>query len=266
MRRGVMRAVLALCVLLVVVAVAITAVVESGAGERWARGYIVKKIASSTGGKVELGAFHFWLFPLHAELDNFTLHGKESAGLPPFFHADKIAVGVHIISFLHKKISLSNLEIERASVFVRMDENGRSNVPTPAVNRPPGKPWQQQLFNLQIAQLKIVDGTMMFNDAKIPLDAEGKDFEFAMNYEARTPGKEAYDAQFGWKQVEIAAKRYLPFRADIATKFTLMRNSVSFDDFELKLPNSTVNGRGEIRNFAPLDADFHCRVHLWLPD
>ena len=266
MRRGVMRAVLALCVLLVVVAVAITAVVESGAGERWARGYIVKKIASSTGGKVELGAFHFWLFPLHAELDNFTLHGKESAGLPPFFHADKIAVGVHIISFLDKKISLSNLEIERPSVFVRMDENGRSNVPTPAVNRPPGKPWQQQLFNLQIAQLKIVDGTMMFNDAKIPLDAEGKDFEFAMNYEARTPGKEAYVAQLGWKQVEIAAKRYLPFRADVATKFTLMRNSVSFDDFELKLPNSTVNGRGEIRNFTPLDADFHCRLHLWLPD
>ncbi|MFI5127737.1 MAG: hypothetical protein ACHQJX_13030, partial [Candidatus Acidiferrales bacterium] len=132
MRRWVIRALLMALVAVMVIAVAITVIVESGAGERWARGYIVKKVESSTGGKVELGAFHFWLFPLHAELDDFTLHGKESAGLPPFFHADKIQVGVHIISFFHKKISRSNLEIDRPSVFVRVDEDGRSNVPTPA--------------------------------------------------------------------------------------------------------------------------------------
>ncbi|HEV2617382.1 MAG TPA: translocation/assembly module TamB domain-containing protein [Candidatus Acidoferrales bacterium] len=266
MIRKVGRALLALLIVVVVAGVTITVIVESGAAERWARGYIVKKIASSTGGRVELGAFHFWLFPLRAELDDFTLHGKESAALPPFFHADKIEVSVHVISFFHKKISLKNLEIDQPSVFVRVDENGHSNVPTPAVKRPPGKPWREQLFNLQIAQLKIADGTMIFNDAKIPVDAEGKDFEFVMNYESPTPGKEAYVAQLGWKQVEIAAKRYMPFRADVATKFTLTPNTLSVDDFELKLPNSTVNGRGEIKNFNALDVDFHCRAHLSLPD
>src|SRR5579859_3410611 len=108
MRRWVIRALLAAFVAVLVIAVAITVIVESGAGERWARGYIVKKVESSTGGRVDLRTFHLWLFPLRAELDDFTLHGKESAGLPPFFHADKIEVGVHVISFLHKKISLSN--------------------------------------------------------------------------------------------------------------------------------------------------------------
>ncbi|HKV28731.1 MAG TPA: translocation/assembly module TamB domain-containing protein [Candidatus Acidoferrales bacterium] len=262
MRRIVIRVLLAALIAVIVIVVAIAVIVESGAGERWARGYIVKKITSSTGGRVELGAFHFRLRGLRAELDDFTLHGRESAGLPPFFHADKIHVGVHIISFLRKKISLSDLEIERPSVFVRVDENGRSNIPTPAVSHP-GKPWREQLFNLQIAQLKVSDGTMIFNDAKIPLDAEGSDFQFVMNYEARTP---VYAAQLKWKQVQIAAKRYLPFRSDVATKFTLTRDGLSIDDFQLRLPHSVVNGRGEITDFKPLNADFHCRMHLWLPD
>ncbi|MGH9863865.1 MAG: hypothetical protein ACRD4H_00465, partial [Candidatus Acidiferrales bacterium] len=265
MRRRVIRALLAVLVVAIVLAAVITVIVESGAGERWARGYIVRKIESSTGGRVELGAFHFRLRDLHAELDDFTLHGRESTGLPPFFHADKIRVGVHIISLFNKKISLSDLEIERPSVFVRVDEKGHSNIPAPAVSRP-GKPWREQLFNLQIARLKISDGTMMFNDAKIPLDAEGSDFQFVMNYEARTTGKEAYVAQLGWKQMQIVARRFLPFRSDLTTKFTLTPDSLSIDDFQWKLPHSDVNARGEIKNFKPLDADFHYRTHLWLPD
>jgi len=265
MRRRVIRALLVILVIVVGLAAGIAVILETGAGERWARSYIIKKIESSTGGRVELGAFRFQLSGLRAELDNFTLHGQESAGLPPFFHADKISVGVHIISLFKKKISLSDLEIERPSVFVRVGENGRSNIPTPAVSHP-GKPWREQLFNLQIAQLKIIDGTMMFNDAKIPLDAEGSDFQFVMNYEARTPGKEAYVAQLGWKQVQIVAKRYLPFRSDLAMKFTITRDLLSIDDFEWKMPHTVVNARAEIKNFKPLDADFHCRAHLWLPD
>ena len=265
MRRRFAHILLALLLLAVALAAVITVIVETGAAERWARGYIVKKIESSTGARVELGAFHFRLRGLRVELDDFTLHGRESAASPPFFHADRIRVGVHIISLFRKKISLSDLEIDRPSVFVRVDKNGQNNIPRPAVSHP-GKPWREQLFNLQIAQLKISDGTMDFNDAKIPLDADGNDFQFVMNYEARSAGKDAYVAQLGWKQVRVALRKYLPFRSDISTRFTLTRDSVSIDDFQWKLPHTVVNGRGEVKNFKPLDVNFHCQARIWLPD
>jgi len=265
MRRRFARFLLALFFLVVALAAVITIIVETGVAERWVRGFIVKKIESSTGARAELGAFHFRPFGLRVELDNFTLHGRESAGLPPFFHADRIRVGIHIISLFRRKISLSDLEIERPSVFVRLGQNGQSNIPVPRARRP-GKPWRTQLFDVRIAQLKISDGTILFNDAKTPFAAEGHDFQFVMNYEARAPGKEAYIAQLGWKQVEIAARRYIPFRSDLAVRFTLTRDSLSIDNFQWKLPHTEIDAHGEIKNFKPLDASFHYRGRVWLPD
>ncbi|MFZ0921465.1 MAG: AsmA family protein, partial [Candidatus Acidiferrales bacterium] len=265
MRRWAVRILLGL-VLLVVGIIAILAVIlNTGTADRWARGYVIKKIESSTGARPELRGFHFRLRGLTAELDDFTIHGRESAGLPPFFHADRIHVGVHIISLLSGKISLSDVEVSHPSIFIRIDENGRSNLPVPPQRRT-SKPWRTQLFNLQIAQLKITDGTMMFNDAKIPLDVEGQNFEFVMGYQAAALGKDAYFGQLEWKQVQMTARRFLPFRFDVGTKFTLTRDSLSIDDLQLQMPHTKFSARAEIKDFQPLQVDFHYRGQLWLPD
>ncbi|MGB6623462.1 MAG: translocation/assembly module TamB domain-containing protein, partial [Candidatus Acidiferrales bacterium] len=246
-------------------AAVITVIMETGLAEKWARSSVLQRIESSTGARVELGAFHFSLRGLRVEFDDLTLHGREGAGLPPFVHADQIRVGVHIISLFEKKVSLSDLELVQPSIFIRIGENGESNLPVPPPRRP-SKPWREQLFNLQIANLKVTDGFMMFNDARIPLDAQGKDFQFVMNYEARQTGNDAYIGQLGWKQVEIAARRFLPFRMDLATRFTLSRNAFSIDDFHLKLPNTQLDAYGEMPDFKPFAANFHYRGDVWLPD
>ncbi|HKF51885.1 MAG TPA: translocation/assembly module TamB domain-containing protein [Candidatus Acidoferrales bacterium] len=265
MKRWAVRVFLGLVLLVVVVIVFFAVILNTGTLDRWARSYIVKKIDSSLATQAQLQGFHFQLRGLTADLDGLTIHGREGPGLPPFFHADHIRVGVHIISLLHHKISLSDVEITQPSIFIRVDENGKSNVPVPP-RKQPSKPWQTQLFDLQIAQLKISNGTMLFNDAKIPLDVEGQNFEFAMNYQAAPLKADSYFGQLQWKQVDMTARRYMPFRFDIGTKFTLTRTAVSVDDFQLKLPHTTLNARAEIKSFQPLDADFHYRGVLSLPD
>lgn len=265
MKRWAVRVFLGLVLLVVGIIALLAVILYSGTLDRWARGYIVKKIDSSLVTRAQLQSFHFRLHGLTAELDGLTIHGREGPGLPPFFHADHIRVGVHIISLLHHKISLSDVEITQPSVFIRIDQNGKSNVPVPTRKRA-SKPWQTQLFDLQIAQLKIANGTMLFNDAKIPLDVEGQNFEFAMNYQAAPLQQDSYFGQMQWKQVDMTARRYLPFRFDIATKFTLTRTAVSIDDLQLQLPHTTLNARAEIKSFQPLAADFHYRGLLSLPD
>lgn len=265
MKRWAVRVFLGLVLLVVVVIVFLAVILNTGTLDRWARSYIVKKIDSSLATQAQLDAFHFQLRGLTVELDGLTIHGREGPGLPAFFHAEHIRVGVHIISLLHHKISLSDLEITQPSIFVRIDENGKSNVPVPPRKRA-SKPWQTQLFDLQIAQLKISNGTMLFNDAKIPLDVEGQNFEFAMGYQAAPLKEDSYFGQLQWKQVDMTMRRYLPFRVNIATKFTLTRTAVSIDDFQLQLPHTTMNARAEIKGFQPFDADFHYRGVLSLPD
>ena len=265
MRRWAVRILLGLVLLVVGIIVILAVILNTGTADRWARDYIIKKIESSTGAQAELRAVQFRWRGLTVDLDDLTLHGREGPGLPPFFHADHIHVGVHILSLLRHKISLSDVEVSQPSIFIRIDENGQSNLPVPPQKRT-SKPWRTQLFNLQIAQLKITDGTMMFNDAKIPLDVEGQNFEFAMGYQAAALGKDAYFGQLGWKQVQMTARRYLPFRFDVGTKFTLTRDSLSIDDLQLQLPHTKFNARAEIKDFQPLQMDFHYQGQLWLPD
>ncbi len=265
MKRWTVRVFLGLVVLTVGIVVLLAVVLYTGTADRWARSYIIKKVESSTGGRTELRSFHFSLRRLTADLDDLTVHGREGPGLPPFFHADHIHVGIHIISLLRHKISLSDVEVVQPSIFIRTDENGQSNLPVPPRKRT-SKPWRTQLFDLEIAQLRISGGAILFNDAKVPLDLEGESFEFAMSYQAAGSENGLYFGQFGWSQVQTAARRFLPFRFDFSTKFTLTQDSLSIDDLQLKLPHTRFNARAEIRNFQPLQADFHYQGLLSLPD
>ena len=265
MKRWAVRILVGLVLFVVATVVFLAVILNTRTANRWARGYIIRKIESSTGARTELRSFQFRLRGLAVDLDGLTLHGTEGPGLPPLFHADHIHVGVHIISLLRHRVSLSAVEVVKPSVFVRIDENGRNNLPIPP-HKHTSKPWRTQLFDLQIAQLKITDGTMMFNDAKVPLDVEGQNFAVVMGYQAASPGNDSYFGQLEWDQVQMTARRYLPFRFNVGTKFTLTRSSLSIDDLQLQLPHTLLNTRAEIRNFQSLDADFHYKALLWLPD
>ena len=265
MKRWAVRILFGLVLFVGGIIVFLAVILNSGTLDRWARGYIVKKIGASLNARAELRSFHFTLRGLTVELEGLTIHGREGPGLPPFFHADRIHVGVHVISLLRHRVSLSDVEVDQPSIFVRVGENGQSNVPAPP-HRQNSKPWRTQLFDLQIGQLKIADGNVMLNDATIPLDVEGQDFEFGMSYQAAGLGNDAYFGHLGWNQVQMTARRYLPFTFNMGTKFTLMRSSLSIDDFQLQLPHTEVSARAEIRNFQPLDVDFHYRGLLALSD
>lgn len=265
MKRWAARILLGLGLIVAAVIIFLVVILNTGVLDRWARGYIVGKIESSLATKAELRAFHFHLRGLTVDLDGLTIHGREAAGLPPFFHAEHIHVAVHIISLFHRKISLGDVEVVQPSIFIRIGENGKSNVPAPP-HKGSSRPWQTQLFSLQIARLKITDGNLLFNDAKVPFDAEGQNFQFAMNYQRAPLEKDSYFGQISWDQVQMTARRYLPFRFDIDSKFILTRSALSLDDLRLKLPHSTFRVRGDLSSFQSFDGVFHYQGLLSLAD
>lgn len=239
---------------------------NTGLANLWLRRYVVAQIEKTTGARVELDRFQLRLWGLHLELNNLTLHGLEDRGMPPLFHADRVTATVRIVSFFSRKYALDELTLVKPEAGIRFGADGRSNVPSPAHPKTANKPWRAELFDLQIGKLLISDGTVYYNDASAPVAAEGSNFEFVMNYEAAAGGKDSYAGKMSWEKVQVAAKRYLPFRSDMAAKFTLSRDGLTLDELKVKLPHSEVDARAEMASFASNDWNFRYRGHLELED
>jgi hypothetical protein len=111
----------------------------SGGADDYLRRAVVDRIAGFTRSAVELQQFHFDPVRLRVTLGELTVHGREPAGTPPFFHADRLEVGLRIDSFWGRKISVGDVEILRPEVHVRIESDGSSNVPAPKINAT-GKP------------------------------------------------------------------------------------------------------------------------------
>src|SRR5271170_7346386 len=125
---------LAAVALLTGVAAAIVfCIFEFGIAQRWVRNALVQQLEERTGARVELGGFHLHALRLHAELDNLTLHGLETSAEPPLFHADRVQVGITVLSFLHRQFKVDELLVDRPQLTVRFEKNGSSNLPKPKV-------------------------------------------------------------------------------------------------------------------------------------
>jgi translocation and assembly module TamB len=239
--------------------------VGTGALERWARVALIRRLEQSTGARVEIGAFHLHLSHLGVEIDNLTLHGLEAAGQPPLFHADRVTIRARILSFLGRRIALEELRVARPDVEIRVDGEGRSNVPSP--ERPSGKtPWRATLFNLHIGRLELADGSAAYNNQRVPLALAGQNFNFVLHYDAPANQPDGYVGSFDWQQVEFARKRDLPFPFGIRANFTLHRDSFALDQLVLTALHSSLNLEARLPSFAQSDWEFKYRGRLSLAD
>ena len=254
-----------IAIAIVAMALIVLMVLETGLAERWLRSYLVGAIAQSTGARVEMGGFHFHLWGLRAEIDNLTLHGLEDASQRPLFHADQINASVRILSFFGRKFELDKLIVERPETFVKVDRNGHSNVPTPRGPRS-NRPWRTTLFQLRVHQLALNNGTVQYNNQRVPLDLIGSNFNFALHYDAPADGADSYVGNLSWNQVLLKARKDLPFPFDLSVKFTLHRDSFEADEIALRALHSQFNLSVELPSFSRSDLNLKYRGRLSLAD
>jgi translocation and assembly module TamB len=233
--------------------------------QQWIRRALVQLVQDRTGTRVEMYEFHLDIWHLRAEIQGLTLHGREAANEPPLLHADQVDVGLHILSFFRRQIVLDELIVERPQLFVRVEKDGGSNVPSP--QRPPSnRDWRETLFSLRIGRLELHHGGALLNDRQVPLNLMGQDLEFDLHYVPAAGNLASYVGDLRWQQVRFAEKSNLPFRFDLFTKFTLHRNSFDLDDLVCKLPHSEFDLRAELASFDDLAWTLHYRGRLSLAD
>src|ERR1700719_3449229 len=82
------------------------------------RARIMAVAETATGGRVEIGKFDYDWRSLTVELAPFVVHGKEPRQAAPFFRADRIRIGLRIISLLDRQVDLVSLYVERPQASV----------------------------------------------------------------------------------------------------------------------------------------------------
>ena len=252
-------------ILIIAVALVVIVIFATGLADRWIRSALIEQIEQGTGARVEIGAFHFRLWGLRAEIDNLTLHGLEAADQPPLFHADRIDASIRIISFFGRQIALDELIVQRPEAAMRIDLSGRSNVPTPK-SQGNSSPWRATLFQLRIGRLALNGGGAQYNDRRVPLEIQGQNFNFALHYDAPAGGADSYIGNLSWQQVKLASGRDAPFPFDLSAKFTLHRDSFEADEIVLKVMHTELNLHAELPSFARSDWNLKYRGRISLAD
>jgi len=238
----------------------------SGAGNPFLKRVLIRRLNAATGGDATVDSISIRWLSLKATLKGITIHGKEPTGTDPLFTAEEIEAGLRIDSFWGRKVSLNDLKVTKPHIHIRVEKNGTTNVPSPAgAKTKSSKPASETLFDLRVRKVEFVDGWILYNDVRTPLAIQGSEFRFALNAggDATTP---VYIGELDWKNVQFAAKRYVPVPVNISTKFSIQRNAFTLEQGQIGAGRSKADVQAEITDFREPNWKFKYRAWVDLLD
>lgn len=210
----------------------------SSAGfEDWIRGKVVAKLEAATGGRIELGSFHWHLLDLDAEAGGLVIHGREAAGEAPLARVEKMHARISILQLLSPKIQLRDLEIVRPSVHLIVYADGSTNQPQRRATTKQGKPVLDTVFDLKAGRVAVEQGELDYDSRasefdsqhrKLPLDFAAHDVSTVVSYvpaAGQTP--ESYHVEAGARDLRLARGGGIPpVEGYFQATADLMRNAV----------------------------------------
>jgi translocation and assembly module TamB len=233
----------------------------SGAGNPLLQRILVSRLERATGGKVELRAMSIRWLLRRLTITGLVIHGKEPAGTEPFFTADEVQAGMSIDSVWGRRVSLSDLQIQKPHVRILVGRNGATNVPTPPRSATANRPFSDTLFRLHVRRLLLEDGWILFNDVKTPLTVHGGDLQLSLD--AGGPlDHPLYLGNLEWQTVQFTSKRYAPVPVGLTAKFTLWRDGFALEQGVLNAGHSRLDAQAEMNGFA--NPKWHFRYRGWL--
>jgi translocation and assembly module TamB len=182
--------------------------------ENFVRRLVVVKLEAATGGRVEIGSFHWHLLSLEAEADGVVIHGLEAPGETPYAKVEKVRVSWSRVGFWIPHFPLRELVILRPELHLIVYPDGSTNQPQPRKPRKPGKPTLDSFFDLKASYVAVEQGVLDydnraasfdFQDRHIPLDFAASDLSLRMAYVPGTAlNPEFYRIEAGVRDLNLA--------------------------------------------------------------
>jgi translocation and assembly module TamB len=218
------------------------------------RARAVEEIEKATGGRAELGRLDFDPGLLSARVERFVLHGTEGPGAEPLVRAERIEVGMKILSFVKPNVDVGRIEIFRPQVHVTVDAEGRTNLPSPAGKRTgTGRGPVEEVLRLAADAFAVHDGEFSYDAKKHRFSASGRQLEASFDYDAKGP---VYRGTVASKALEVQAGFLPRLPVDMAVTMTAGKDTVEFTAIRLQSAPSTVTGTGRLVTGAAPSGEF----------
>jgi translocation and assembly module TamB len=246
--------------LVIVVAISGYVYLKGSSFSRFALRKIADQANQATGAKTTIGGMDFSLSGLTANLYDITVRGTERLDQPPLLHADKLTVGVKIVSIWHRKVSLSEVLILHPVVHVQVSRDGKNNFPT----APPSQSSSHtSVFDLAVGHAQITNGEIDYNDQKTPLNADLYDLGTDIRF---TSVVNRYDGTLTYKNGRLQYAKYTPLSHDFDLKFSATPDKFTVESASLHLGSSDVLVRAQLSNYSNPVADGTYRVLVHVQD
>ncbi len=236
-----------MCLILICVIVA-----NTNAFRNFLRAEISEQALVRAGVRVDIESIETHWTHLGVDLNNIVVHGSEAsdANAPVLARASRLEVGLRFAPLLHGKFELRKLALDEPIVHLRIDSQGRSNLPAPT--SAPSSNGPQTIFDLAIGELTIRSGEIDYNDAQIPLDAEvhGLKFNAAYNLLAAE-----YKGSLSYENGLISAPQFEPIAHAVQLQFTATRTGLSLSPLQISTAASRINVKAHINNYANASID-----------
>jgi translocation and assembly module TamB len=128
---------------------------------------IVTGLENLTGGRVEIGEFHFRPVIFQVVLRDLVIHGTEPPGEPPLFTARLVVARLNPGRLLRRQLHLRSLDWDHAEVHLRTNPDGSTNLPGP---RTSAGQELGQLMDWSIARLTLAHSSFFWNDQQMPFE------------------------------------------------------------------------------------------------
>ena len=230
---------------------------RSSAFQEYALRTIVQRVNDSTGGRTEIRGLDFQLSRLTAHLYNITLHGNEQAGQSPLLQVDKLTVGLKIQSVWHHKVILSELLVNHPVVHVRVDREGKNNLPS-APRQNSGS--NTNVFDLAVRHVLLTNGQINYNDKKTPVDADLYDLGVDIRFDSLAT---RYNGSISYDNGHLSYAEYSPLPHSLNARFAATPSRLSLESAVLNVGSSAMSLRADVTDYndPKADGDYEIRIH-----
>ena len=206
---------------------------------------VINVLEQATGGRVEIGSFRWSARHFTLDVEDLTIHGKESPGEIPYFHVQHLTLDASLLTFLTPRIRLTSLAAVRPTFHLIVLPDGATNQPQPRVAS--SEPMPQTLLNMAIEKTRIQDGMVLVNDRKVPFELAAGPIQLMMRY---LPEQRAYQATLNTENITFRLKNSTETHSRLQVKLQLAGDSIRIDSLNLQTGDSRLMATGEVRDFS----------------
>ncbi len=247
--------------LIVVLAIAAILVVRSAWFQDYLKQTIVSSVEESTGGRAEIGAFHFDWTHLSAVATDFVIHGTEPPGAAPLLRAARVQVDLRLLTSLHHWYDITYLGADRPQANMIVYPDGGTNLPAPR-QKSTSDPLET-VVDLAIGRFELTSGLITYAAQKQELNVRANNVRAQLEYNTWS---RQYRGDLSLQPVYVVSGRNTPVNFTVKLPVVIARNRIDVNHGQIISPDSTLALSASIQDLKAPKFTAHATGKIALAD